>query len=81
MTQTRTPEEPEDLGGEMRVPGGVQSDQEGPEGIRDERVDGTDAPSRVIGPGGRLEVQRESRGAKVDPDHGKVVEGTKHDGK
>ena len=71
----RTPEEPEDPGGETLVQGGVRSEQEGPEGVRNEHVDGMNAPTRVIGRGRVLEVQEESKGAKVDRDHRKVLEG------
>ena len=78
---SRPREEPEDPGGETRVPGSVQSDQEGPEGVRDERVDETNAPCRDTGPGGRLELQRDSRGVEVDRDCRKVVKGTEHHGK
>ena len=43
---------PEELGGETLIPGGVQSDQEGLEGIRSEHIDGTDALSHNTGPEG-----------------------------
>ena len=73
--------EPYDPGGEGLIPGSVQSEREGPEGVRNERVDGTDAPTRDTGPGGHLEVQEESRGVEVDRDHQKVVDSAGHDGK
>ena len=69
----RPREEPNEPGGETVVPGGVHNVQEGPEDDRNERVDGTNAPCRGIGPGGHLEVQRELRGVKVDLDRQTVV--------
>ena len=73
--------EPDEPGGETVVPGGVHNVQESPRKVRDERADGTNAPSRDTGPGGRLELQGDSRGVEVDPDRREVVEGTEHDGK
>ena len=70
----RTPEELEDPGGETLMPGGVHNVQEGPRKVKDERVDGTDAPCRDTGPGRDLEVQEESKGVEVDRDRQKVVE-------
>ena len=49
--------------------------------VRNKRVDGTNAPSRVTGPGGHLEVQGDSRGIEVDRDCCKVLEGAEHVGK
>ena len=77
----RTPDGPDDPGGEAVVPGGVHDVQERPEDVRNERVDRTNAPSRDTGLGGRLEVQQESKGTKVDRDRRKVVKGAKYDGK
>ena len=77
----RPGEEPQELGGETIVPGSVQSIQQGPRKVRDERVDNMNAPSQDTGPGGRLEVQEDSKGIEVDPDVCEVVEGAKHDGK
>ena len=71
----------EDPGGETLIPGGVQSVQECARNVRNERVDGTNAPSRNTGSGGRLEVQEKSRRAEVDRDRRKVLEGAGHDGK
>ena len=62
------------------MPGGVQSVQEGPEGVRDEHVDGTNAPCRHRDPGERLDLQMESRGVEVDQDRRKVVDSAGHDG-
>ena len=72
---------PEEPGGEPLIPGSVQSDQEGPEGVRSERIDGTDALSRDTGPGGRLELQGELKGVEIDRDRRKVVEDAMYDGK
>ena len=77
----RPGEEPQELGGETIVPGSVQSIQQGPRKVRDERVDNMNAPSQDTGPEGRLEVQEDSKGVEVDPDLCEVVEGAKHDGK
>ena len=72
---------PEDPGGETVAPGGVHIVQERPQGVRNERADGTDAPCQDTGPGGHLEVQGDSKGVEVDPDRHEVVEGAEHDGK
>ena len=42
--------------------------------------DMTDAPSQVLGPGRRLEVQGKSRGIEADLDRHNVLEGTGHNG-
>ena len=63
------------------MPGGVHDVQERPRKVRDERVDGTNAPSRDTGPGGRLEVQEESKGAEVGRDRQMVVKGARRDRK
>ena len=72
---------PEDPGGETVAPGGVHNIQERLRKVRGERVDGTNAPSRDTGPGGRLEVQEESKGAEVDRDRQTVVKGAGRDRK
>ena len=77
----RPGEEPEEPGSETIIPGGVQSVQKGRRKVRDERIDDTNAPSQDTGPGGRLEVQEDSKGVEVDPDLCEVVKGAKHDGK
>ena len=77
----RAPDEPEDLGGETDVPSVTQSYQEGPRSVRNEHVDGTKAPSRDTGPGGRLEVQGSSKDVEGNPDCAKVVEDAVYDGK
>ena len=77
----RPREEPYDPGGETAVPGGAHDVQERPRNIRDERVDGTDTPSRVIDSEGHLGDREKSEVVKGDPDHGKVVEGARYNGK
>ena len=77
----RSAKESEDPGGETVAPGGVQSVQEGPRKVRDERVNETNAPSRVIGPGRHLDVQGDSEVVEGNPDRAKVVEGAGNDGK
>ena len=42
----RAPDKPDDPGGETAVPGGIHNGQEGPEGVRNRRVDRTNAPTR-----------------------------------
>ena len=66
---SRPREVPYDPGGETAVPGGIHNVQEGPEGVRNERADETDASGRVTGPGGYLELQGrvESRRGRLGP--------------
>ena len=78
---SRPREVPYDLGGETAIPGGIHNVQECSEGVRNECADGTDAPSRVIDPGGHLEVQGNSRVVEGDPDRTKVIEGAGCNGK
>ena len=77
---SRPREEPYDPG-ETAVPGGIHNVQERPEGVRNERVDRTDAPSRDTDPGRDLELQGDSRDVEVEPDHWKVLEDAGYDGK
>ena len=78
---SRPREEPEDPGGKAAIPGGVQSVQEGPRSVINERVDGTNAPSRDTGPGGHLEVLGSLKDVEGNPDSANVVEDTVYDGK
>ena len=78
---SRPREVPYDPGGETAIPGGIHNVQEGPEGIRNERADETDASGRVTGPGGYLELQGESRVIEVDWDRRNVVKRAGYNGK
>ena len=77
---SRPQEEPYDPGGETAIPGGIHNVQERPEGVRNERVDGTDAPSRDTDPGRDLELQGESEVIEGDPDRAIVVDSAEYDG-
>jgi hypothetical protein len=48
----RAGDEPDDQGSEANVPGDVQSVQKVPRNIRNECVDGMDAPEQYRAPGG-----------------------------
>ena len=77
----RPRDSPEGPGGETAVPGGVHDVQERPRNVRNECANETDAPGRVTGPGGRLELQRESEIIEGEPDHVNVVDSAGCDGK
>ena len=68
-------------GSETTAPGDAHTYQEGPIGDTNERVNGTNAPSRDTGPGGRLEVQEESKDVEGNPDSANVVDSAVYDGK
>ena len=71
---SRPREEPDDPGGETAVPGGVHDVQEHPRNVSNECADETDAPGRVTGPGGYLELQEESEDIEGDSDRTNVVD-------
>ena len=78
---SRPREEREGPGGGTLIPGGVQSNQEGPKGIRNERADETHSPSRDWPPGDHLGDREKSEVVEGGPDRAKVVEGAGYNGK
>ena len=78
---SRPREEPYNPGGETAIPGGIHNVQERPKGVRNERVDGKNAPSRDTGSGGHLEVQGSSKDVEGNPDSANVAKRARYDGK
>ena len=76
---SRPREEPDDPGGETAVPGSVHDVQEHPRNVRNECTDETDAPGRVTGPGGYLELQEESEDIEGDSDRANIVDHAGYD--
>ena len=68
--------EPDD---EVVVSSSPHSIQEGPQALMKQRGVDTNVPSQVIGQGGTLELQGESKVVEGDPDHTKAVKDTKCD--
>ena len=76
----RPQDSPEDLGSEIAVPGGVHDVWEHPRNVSSECTDEMDAPGRVTGPGGYLELQEESEVIEGELDCANIVDSAGHNG-